>query len=79
MVNFGNGASGGTFDAIDKALCRKGASLEFICVYHCANSSFPNGIPNPLLPENHSATADVVLNEGAEIGVAFIDDFDNFF
>ena len=28
-----------------------------------ADATFPNGIPNPLLPENHSATADVVKAE----------------
>ena len=79
VVNSGNGAAGPTFDAIEERLIELGAPLEFIRVHHVPDATFPNGIPNPLLPENHSATADVVKAEGADFGVAFDGDFDGCF
>jgi phosphomannomutase len=79
VVNSGNGAGGPTFDAIAYELSRMGAPLEFIRVHHEPDHTFPNGIPNPLLPENHAATGDVVKREGADFGVAFDGDFDRCF
>lgn len=79
VINSGNGAAGPTADAIVNCLKDKGAPIEFIHVNHRPDSTFPNGIPNPLLPENHAATADVVLHEGADLGVAFDGDFDRCF
>jgi phosphomannomutase len=79
VVNSGNGAAGPTFDAIAERLLELGAPLEFIRVHHEPNATFPNGIPNPLLPENHPATADVVKAKGADFGVAFDGDFDRCF
>jgi phosphomannomutase len=79
VVNSGNGAAGPTFDALADRLTELGAPLEFIRVHHTPDATFPNGIPNPLLPENHSATADVVKDEKADFGVAFDGDFDRCF
>jgi len=79
VVNSGNGAAGPTFDALAKRLMDLGAPLEFIRVHHAPDATFPNGIPNPLLSENHSATADVVKAEKADFGVAFDGDFDRCF
>ena len=79
VVNSGNGAAGPTFDAISERLMEVGAPLEFIRVHHTPDATFPNGIPNPLLPENHAATADVVKAEGADFGAAFDGDFDRCF
>ena len=79
VVNSGNGAAGPTFDALAKRLIELGAPLEFIRVHHTPDATFPSGIPNPLLPENHSATADVVKDEKADFGVAFDGDFDRCF
>ena len=79
VVNSGNGAAGKTFDAIAEHLQQLGSPLELIRVYHTPDPKFPNGIPNPLLPENHSATADVVKAEAADFGVAFDGDFDRCF
>ena len=79
VVNSGNGAAGPTFDAIAERLLELGAPLEFIHVHHVPDATFPNGIPNPLLPENHAATADVVKAENADFGVAFDGDFDRCF
>ena len=71
VVNSGNGAVGPTFDAIADELSRISAPLKFIRVHHEPDHTFPNGIPNPLLPENHATTGDVVKREGADFGVAF--------
>jgi len=79
VVNSGNGAAGPTFDAIASALGQKNPNIEFVRVHHQPDHTFPNGIPNPLLPENHAATADVVLDTNAQLGVAFDGDFDRCF
>jgi phosphomannomutase len=79
VINAGNGAAGPSFDALVDALSGSGASADFIRVHHAPDAAFPNGIPNPLLPENHFKTADVVRREGADFGVAFDGDFDRCF
>ena len=79
VVNSGNGAAGPTFDALAERLLAHGVQLDFIRVHHAPDATFPNGIPNPLLSENHSATADVVMAEKADFGVAFDGDFDRCF
>jgi phosphomannomutase len=79
VVNSGNGAAGPTFDAIASRLTAMGAPLEFVKVHHSPDPTFPNGIPNPLLPENHAVTADIVKEVGADFGVAFDGDFDRCF
>jgi phosphomannomutase len=79
VINSGNGAAGPTVDAIIDRLKAQGAPLEFIRVHHQPDSTFPNGIPNPLLPANHAATADVVMRTDADMGVAFDGDFDRCF
>jgi phosphomannomutase len=79
LVNAGHGAAGPTFDAIAEALAARGAPLRFIRVYHDPDGSFPAGIPNPLLDENQPLTADPVVAEGADMGVAWDGDFDRCF
>jgi phosphomannomutase len=79
VVNAGNGAAGPTFDAIAAALHDHGAALEIVRVNHTPDGSFPNGVPNPLLPENHAATGDPVRAAGAAFGVAWDGDFDRCF
>ena len=79
VINSGNGAAGPTFDAIEKQLNNNNPQLEFVRVDHAPDSAFPNGIPNPLLPENHHKTADIVKDVGADFGVAFDGDFDRCF
>jgi len=79
VVNSGNGSAGPTFDAIAKRLSEQKALLEFVRVDHSPDHTFPNGIPNPLLPANRAATADVVKKVNADFGVAFDGDFDRCF
>jgi phosphomannomutase len=79
LVNAGNGAAGPSFDAIAAQLARHGAPLEFIRMHHAPDGRFPNGIPNPLLPENQPETADAVRAACADFGVAWDGDFDRCF
>ncbi len=79
VINSGNGAAGPTVDTIINRITTQGAPVEFIRVHHTPDPTFPNGIPNPLLSQNHAATADVVKAEAADFGVAFDGDFDRCF
>ena len=79
VVNSGNGAAGPTFDQIAKYFKEQGVPLKFVCVNQVPDHTFPNGIPNPLIPENQVATADIVKKVGADFGVAFDGDFDRCF
>ncbi|SEN40726.1 phosphomannomutase [Pseudorhodobacter antarcticus] len=79
LVNAGNGAAGPTFDELATALSKRRAPLSFICLNHEPDGSFPNGIPNPLLPENQPMTANAVLAAGADLGIAWDGDFDRCF
>jgi phosphomannomutase/phosphomannomutase/phosphoglucomutase len=79
IVNSGNGAAGHVIDAIEKRFKQQNVPIEFIKVHHEADGSFPNGIPNPLLPENRQATADAVRANNADMGIAWDGDFDRCF
>lgn len=74
VVNAGNGCAGSAIDALEKYL-----PFEFIKVQHQPDGAFPNGIPNPILPENQEATAKVVRETGADAGIAWDGDFDRCF
>ena len=79
LVNAGNGTAGPAFDEIAKQLATQGAPLTFIRMDHEPDSSFPNGIPNPLLPKNRPRTATAVIEHGVDFGVAWDGDFDRCF
>ncbi len=79
VVNSGNGAAGPTLDSIIGRLEKSGVPISFIRMHHQPDSTFPNGIPNPLLRENQSTTGETVLSEDADMGVAFDGDFDRCF
>lgn len=74
VVNAGNGCAGPVLDVLEKHL-----SFELIKVYTEPDGTFPHGIPNPLLPENREATAAVVRETGADLGIAWDGDFDRCF
>jgi phosphomannomutase len=79
VVNAGNGAAGHVIDAIEACFKLQGVPVEFIKIHHEPDGTFPNGIPNPLLPENRKATADAVISNGADMGIAWDGDFDRCF
>jgi phosphomannomutase len=74
VVNAGNGGAGLVIDRLEDAL-----PFEFVKIHHRPDGTFPNGIPNPLLPERRQVTTDAVLDSGAAMGVAWDGDFDRCF
>ncbi len=79
VVNAGNGAVAHVIDVIEQQFAVAHVPIEFIKVHHTPNGNFPNGIPNPLLPENHVATANAVKQHHADMGIAWDGDFDRCF
>ena len=72
--NPGNGGAGPIIRLLQERL-----PFEFILIQETPDGSFPNGVPNPLLPENREATAQAVLNNKADFGIAWDGDFDRCF
>lgn len=79
VINAGNGAAGPVIDALESRLHALGVPLRFIKVHNTPDGTFPNGIPNPLLPECRADTRDAVIKHGADLGIAFDGDFDRCF
>lgn len=79
VFNAGNGAAGPVIDAIEARLKALGAPVEFIKIHNTPDGTFPNGIPNPLLPECRDDTRNAVIEHGADMGIAFDGDFDRCF
>ena len=75
VINAGNGAAGPTADAVLAHL----PQLKVIRLNHAPDGTFPNGIPNPLLPENRQSTIAAVTEHGAAVGIAWDGDFDRCF
>ena len=74
VVNAGNGCAGIAIDGLEDHL-----PFEFIKLHHEPDGTFPNGIPNPLLPENRADTSDAVRANNADMGIAWDGDFDRCF
>lgn len=74
VANAGNGCAGLVIDRIEKSL-----PFTFVKVQNEPDGKFPNGVPNPILTENHAATADVVRREKAHVGLAWDGDHDRCF
>lgn len=79
VVNSGNGAAGHVIDELEQKFLHLNVPIEFIKVHHQPDSTFPHGIPNPLLPENRTSTADAVKKHKADFGIAWDGDFDRCF
>ena len=79
VVNAGNGAAGHVINALEERFRTKSIPVEFIKIHHEPDGNFPNGIPNPLLPENRTTTAFAVKEHGADMGIAWDGDFDRCF
>ncbi len=74
VVNPGNGGAGIAIDGLAPDL-----PFELIEVNYPPDGTFPNGIPNPMLLENQSVTADAVVRNKADMGIAWDGDFDRCF
>jgi len=74
VVNPGNGGAGIAMDGLEREL-----PFELIKVNYEPDGTFPNGIPNPMLLENQAVTADAVVANKADMGIAWDGDFDRCF
>ncbi|MDY0260234.1 MAG: phosphomannomutase [Desulfovibrio sp.] len=74
VADAGNGCAGLVLQELVKDL-----PFDFTCLHMEPDGSFPNGVPNPLLPERRAATAAAVREAGADMGIAWDGDFDRCF
>ncbi|WP_430491791.1 phosphomannomutase [Pseudomonas fulva] len=74
LADPGNGAVGPVIELLKARL-----PLDITIINGEPDGNFPNGIPNPLLPENRDLTRQAVLNTQAAMGIAFDGDFDRCF
>ncbi|GHU93398.1 phosphohexose mutases [Deltaproteobacteria bacterium] len=74
VADAGNGCAG-------LMLAEFAAALPFDFVFRQMepDGRFPNGVPNPLLPEKRDGMAKAVREAGADMGIAFDGDFDRCF
>lgn len=79
VANAGNGAAGHVIDALEQCFIEQSIPIKFTKICHEPDGNFPNGIPNPLLPENRSLTAEAVIEYDADFGIAWDGDFDRCF
>jgi phosphomannomutase len=74
VMNCGNGCAGPVLDKLEPAL-----PLEMIRLFPEPDGTFPNGIPNPILPETRGVSQDAVIANKADLGIAWDGDCDRCF
>lgn len=74
LADPGNGAAGPVIEALAPHLPFRWTRINFK-----PDGMFPNGVPNPLLPENRAFTREAMLVHGCDLGVAWDGDFDRCF
>jgi phosphomannomutase/phosphomannomutase/phosphoglucomutase len=74
VVNAGNGGAGLVIDQLEPHL-----PFEFVKLHHKPDSTFPNGVPNPMIEANRASTVAAMRASGADIGLAWDGDFDRCF
>ncbi|MCL5125495.1 MAG: phosphomannomutase [Deltaproteobacteria bacterium] len=74
VANCGNGCAGPILEKLKSRL-----PIDFVMVFPEPDGRFPNGIPNPILPENRGVTVERVLTTKADIGIAWDGDADRCF
>ena len=74
VVHAGNGGAGLIVDRLEPYL-----PFKFIKVDHEPDGTFPNGVPNPMLIENHKAPVDALRRHGADLAISWDGDYDRCF
>ncbi len=74
VMNCGNGCAGPVLDKLEGRV-----PLEYIRMFSEPDGTFPNGIPNPILPENRGVTSESVIAHKADLGIAWDGDCDRCF
>jgi phosphomannomutase/phosphoglucomutase len=70
----GNGGAGPVMRLLEKHL-----PFNIHYIHEQPDGNFPQGVPNPLLPEMRDATSKAVVEHGADVGIAWDGDFDRCF
>jgi phosphomannomutase/phosphoglucomutase len=70
----GNGGAGPVMRLLEKHL-----PFDIQYIHEQPDGNFPHGVPNPLLPEMRDATSQAVVEQGADLGIAWDGDFDRCF
>lgn len=79
VMNSGNGAACPIVDMFEAKFKELNLDIEIIKVHNEVDGNFPNGIPNPLLEDCRSDTANAVKKHNADMGIAWDGDFDRCF
>src|SRR5690606_31100602 len=74
VTNAGNGCAGLAIDELEEHL-----PVKLVKIFNEPDSDFPNGVPNPLLPEKRQETIDAVIKNHTDLGVAWDGDYDRCF
>ena len=74
VVDGGNGMAGPMVGPLLRQL-----GLDLVETYFTPDGNFPDHEPNPLLPENRQFIMDKVVEEGADLGIAWDGDADRCF
>lgn len=74
LADPGNGAAGPVIQALQSHL-----PFEWVTINSEPDGNFPNGVPNPLLPENRELTRQALLDHKCDLAVAWDGDFDRCF
>lgn len=74
VVNAGNGCANVVFSRLKEYL-----PIHFTEMLMQPDGDFPNGVPNPMLPENRQEVIKKVLEVKADMGIAWDGDFDRCF
>jgi phosphomannomutase/phosphomannomutase/phosphoglucomutase len=74
VVHAGNGGAGLIIDKLQPFL-----PFEFVKVQHEPDGTFPSGVPNPMLIENHKAPVEALKRTGADCAISWDGDYDRCF
>ncbi|MBA4251942.1 MAG: phosphomannomutase [Chlorobiaceae bacterium] len=74
VCNAGNGCIGPILDELEPVL-----PIKMIKQFFTPDSTFPNGVPNPMIEENRTSTIDLIKEHKADLGVAWDGDYDRCF
>jgi phosphomannomutase len=74
VVHAGNGGAGLIVDKLAPFL-----PFEFVKVHHEPDGTFPHGVPNPMLAENHRAPVEALKRTGADCAISWDGDYDRCF
>jgi phosphomannomutase/phosphoglucomutase len=74
LADPGNGAAGPVIEALKAYL-----PFEWVVINGNPDGNFPNGVPNPLLPEKRELTRQALLASQCDLALAWDGDFDRCF